>query len=61
MYMYMYIHNSIDCLTKKFCVLFFTFVLKDKIVLIFLNRPASCCSLNSTQCIDELPHHFYII
>lgn len=38
-----------NCLTKKYCVPFFAYVLRGKIVLKYLNRPASFNSLNLTQ------------
>lgn len=41
--------SATNTLTKKYRVPYFPYVLKDKIVLKYLNRPASFRSLNLTQ------------
>ena len=41
--------SSTNCLTKKYRVPFFNYVLKDKIVMKYINRPARFRSLTLTQ------------
>ena len=38
-----------NCITKKYCVPLFDFVLKDKIVIKYMNRPVSFKSLTLTE------------
>ena len=51
--------SGTNCITKKYRVPFFYYVLKDKTVLKYMDRPARCKSLTLTEYSRYQQHNFF--